>query len=341
MNDKFYSVVNFFSVLAIMFGLGWLLLQVLGRSQSNSSLAVFEPEYQADLRPSVTVSEPPPSGLLESDLEDTISPTKPSLLEQQHETQASPDELKDTLQANDIRPTEQVEKLSSMPERKVGSTGDDTSIQRPGKPHAAEATGQVASRSEPKQAKQSDTIGQPADGRPEAPSTANPLVDAQAGLADRTILNAGPPADTASTSSQTRRSRSKSSVKAPPGVENQALLPPPNVNQAGGFVTEQEARVALQGVGYDTVSEIVWMAAINDPYLAPNRRRNLIEDLNEDGFPDHRNITVDDLPLIENRMALIEDLFFDAIDDANAEAFLEAYKDLANMYGRLNSDSSR
>lgn len=34
-------------------------------------------------------------------------------------------------------------------------------------------------------------------------------------------------------------------------------------------------------------------------------------------------------------MALIEDLLFDAMDDANAEAFLKAYKDLANMFNRL------
>ena len=82
---------------------------------------------------------------------------------------------------------------------------------------------------------------------------------------------------------------------------------------------------------------MVWIAAINDPYLSPNSRQNLIEDLNEDGFPDFRNITGDDLPLIMIRMALIEDLFFDAMDEANAEAFLEAYKDLGNMYSRLTN----
>ncbi len=101
------------------------------------------------------------------------------------------------------------------------------------------------------------------------------------------------------------------------------------------MITEPEARFALQGVGVDPLSEMVWIAAINDPSLPSNVRSNLIEDLNEEGFPDHKNITVDDLPLIVNRMILIEDLLFDAMDDVNADAFLEAYKDLENMYYRV------
>ncbi|HUP77831.1 MAG TPA: hypothetical protein VM260_04650 [Pirellula sp.] len=101
------------------------------------------------------------------------------------------------------------------------------------------------------------------------------------------------------------------------------------------IITEPEARFALQGVGVDPLSEMVWIAAINDPSLPSNVRSNLIEDLNEEGFPDHKNITVDDLPLILNRMTLIEDLLFDAMDDVNADAFLEAYKDLENMYYRV------
>jgi len=67
----------------------------------------------------------------------------------------------------------------------------------------------------------------------------------------------------------------------------------------------------------------------------PNQRKNLIEDLNETGFADPRNLTAADLPLIESRIALIEQVANDAMDDVNSAAFDEAYKDLLNMRARL------
>lgn len=100
-------------------------------------------------------------------------------------------------------------------------------------------------------------------------------------------------------------------------------------------VTEPEARVALSLVGADPAAEAVWIQAINDPGLSKDARQNLIEDLNEDGFPDPKNLTADDLPLIVNRIALIEDLAPDAMDDVNQAAFQEAYRDLVNMYNRV------
>ena len=57
--------------------------------------------------------------------------------------------------------------------------------------------------------------------------------------------------------------------------------------------------------------------------------------MNEDGFPDPKNITSDDLPLILNRLQLIEALAPDSMDETNAAAFAEAYKDLSNMLQRL------
>ncbi len=42
-----------------------------------------------------------------------------------------------------------------------------------------------------------------------------------------------------------------------------------------------------------------------------------------------------DLPLIERRLELIEDVAEDALDEVNYAAFLEAYKELANMWFRL------
>jgi hypothetical protein len=96
-------------------------------------------------------------------------------------------------------------------------------------------------------------------------------------------------------------------------------------------VPEPLARGALSFVGADPDAEEVWVTAINDPSRPGHARQDLIEDLNEDGFPDPENPTPADLPLIENRLALIEELAPNAMDDINSAAFLEAYKDLVNM----------
>jgi len=95
------------------------------------------------------------------------------------------------------------------------------------------------------------------------------------------------------------------------------------------------AREALSYVGADPEAEEVWADAINNPDLPPNERKDLIEDLNEDGFPDPKNITEEDLPLILSRLRLIEAHGPYALDDVNAAAFGEAYKDLVQMYLRL------
>ncbi len=102
---------------------------------------------------------------------------------------------------------------------------------------------------------------------------------------------------------------------------------------------EQLGRMALSFVGADPVADDVWISLINDPTLPANVRQDLIEDLNENGFSDGngRRPTVDDLSLIESRMQLIEEHAQDAMDDVNAAAFAEAYKDLANMWLRLTS----
>jgi hypothetical protein len=95
------------------------------------------------------------------------------------------------------------------------------------------------------------------------------------------------------------------------------------------------AREALALVGADPVAETFWVEAINDPTRSSHERKDLIEDLNEEGFDDPKNLTLDDLPLIERRIALIEQLAPQAMDDANFAAFAEAYKDLVNMYARV------
>jgi len=94
---------------------------------------------------------------------------------------------------------------------------------------------------------------------------------------------------------------------------------------------EPVAREALFYVGADPEAEEIWLAAINDPSLSAQERQDLIEDLNEDGLPDPHSPTLDDLPLIVRRIALIEEVGPDAMDEVNADAFEEAYQDLLNL----------
>jgi hypothetical protein len=108
-----------------------------------------------------------------------------------------------------------------------------------------------------------------------------------------------------------------------------AVAPPPEP------ISEPDARDALAWVGVDPEAEALWSQAINDPRLSDHDRQNLIEDLNETGFDDPRNLTAADLPVIEARMALIEQMAPNAMDKTNADAFAEAYKDLTNMRARL------
>jgi hypothetical protein len=97
------------------------------------------------------------------------------------------------------------------------------------------------------------------------------------------------------------------------------------------------ARAALASVGIDPVAEQYWVMAINDPTLGEHEREDLIEDLNEEGFEDPKNPTIEELPIIINRLQIIEEYAPFAIDEVNARSFAEAYKDLVNMYTRLTS----
>ena len=91
------------------------------------------------------------------------------------------------------------------------------------------------------------------------------------------------------------------------------------------------ARLSLRSVGADAESEAYWMSAINDPGLPANERKDLIEDLNQDGLSDPKHPSAQDRLLILNRIQLIEDLTPSAMDQVNASAFAEAYKDLLNL----------
>jgi hypothetical protein len=98
---------------------------------------------------------------------------------------------------------------------------------------------------------------------------------------------------------------------------------------------EPLARVALNFVGADAQANAFYNKAINDLNLPNNDRKNLIEDLNQDGFANRKNLTTQDLPLIENRLAIIEQLAPSAADPINAAAFQEAYKDLVKMREKI------
>lgn len=97
---------------------------------------------------------------------------------------------------------------------------------------------------------------------------------------------------------------------------------------------DPDARAALAMVGLDPAAEQYWLDAIYDSSLPDNEREDLMEDLNEVGFDDPKNLTANDLPLILNRLALIQQIAPNT-DAFMAEHLGEAYKDLSNMADRL------
>jgi hypothetical protein len=114
-------------------------------------------------------------------------------------------------------------------------------------------------------------------------------------------------------------------------LQNAAAQAQRAVHPAKEPLKDPTARIALALVGADEMAEAYWYSAINDPTLSPNERQDLIEDLNEDGLSDPKHPTADDLLLIVNRLLLIEEFGPDAMDNVNADAFQEAYKDLVNL----------
>lgn len=95
------------------------------------------------------------------------------------------------------------------------------------------------------------------------------------------------------------------------------------------------AALALAYVGVSARAEQLWEKAINDPQMPPDARKDLIEDLNQEGFTNLKQLTAADLPLIQRRLALIDQLAPRAKDAINAAAFAEARKDLVEMRERV------
>ena len=157
--------------------------------------------------------------------------------------------------------------------------------------------------------------------------TARPKPTPAKGLAGNTSPDTPPPPH-----------RRKGAGKGPATAAPVAQALPTTMPAAEGAdknVPAHVAREALKLVGSDPVAEHIWIDAINNPALPAADRKNLIEDLNEAGFADPKNPTEAELPLIQHRIALLERLAPAPMDEVNAAAFAEAYKDLKNLSARL------
>ena len=109
---------------------------------------------------------------------------------------------------------------------------------------------------------------------------------------------------------------------------------PPPTKPPKEPLRDPDARDALALVGLNPEAEQYWLAAIYDTSIPDKEREDLMEDLNEVGFADPENVTADDLPLIVNRLQIIEELEPNIHDPFMNEHLGEAYKDLANMYAK-------
>jgi hypothetical protein len=100
---------------------------------------------------------------------------------------------------------------------------------------------------------------------------------------------------------------------------------------------ESLARLALTYVGANDQALELYHKATLDPALKPDQRRNLVEDLNQDGLSNTRNPTPEDLKILAQRYALTQTYFqqdYVENDKVLDAAFREADKDLANMLQR-------
>ena len=84
--------------------------------------------------------------------------------------------------------------------------------------------------------------------------------------------------------------------------------------------------------------EPIWLRAITDPDLPSGDRSDLIEDLNDEGYEGQGTFSDADLQLILARLDLIERQLPLALDNVNAVAFTEAYKDLLGMLAKARRE---
>lgn len=97
---------------------------------------------------------------------------------------------------------------------------------------------------------------------------------------------------------------------------------------------EPLARVALSCVGANPQAVGLFHTAVLDPSLLPDQKRNLVEDLNQDGISNRKAPTREDLQIIAKRYELTQAyLQQDYVQNDNLlnAAFHEANKDLRKM----------
>jgi hypothetical protein len=100
---------------------------------------------------------------------------------------------------------------------------------------------------------------------------------------------------------------------------------------------ESLARLALAYVGANDQAIELFHEAVLDTTLKPDQTRNLIEDLNQDGLSNRKNLSPADLGIIAKRYALTQAYLQQdyVINNKTLNAaFREADKDLANMLQR-------
>lgn len=103
---------------------------------------------------------------------------------------------------------------------------------------------------------------------------------------------------------------------------------------------EALGRLALNYVGANDSAVTLFHQVALDPQLKPDQRRNLIEDLNQDGLKNERNPTPEDLKIIAKRYELTQSYLqqqYVVNDRLLNAAFQEANRDLARMLQRANA----
>ena len=125
----------------------------------------------------------------------------------------------------------------------------------------------------------------------------------------------------------------ENTVEPSPPVLVESSPPSPNPEPPPSAI----AREALSFVGLNPAAEKVWFDIISNPDTPAKDRKNLIEDLDTDGFQNRRAPTSADLVLIQNRLAIIEKYTPAVTDSVNSAAFQEAKKDLTKMLKRATT----
>jgi len=115
-----------------------------------------------------------------------------------------------------------------------------------------------------------------------------------------------------------------------PDGKRKVVPPPVPARKPKEPLHDPAARVAMSFVGIDPEAEAYWLEAIFDSGLPENEREDLMEDLNEEGLSDHKHPGPQDLPVILNRLTIIEQILPHA-DEFMVTHLGEAYKDLVNL----------